>query len=115
MKQTFARKYLIPIDILNFTFECHPYYERDEIKEEPKDGLFIYGFFSDGCRFDINSMLLEDEKPGEMMTPVSMMLFIPAKDIVRDENDYRIPIYKTSIRAGTLSTTGHSTNFVVAA
>jgi len=48
-----------------------------------------------------------------MYDKLPMIHFTPKEDNKPDPDDYPAPLYKTSVRAGVLSTTGLSTNFVV--
>lgn len=54
-----------------------------------------------------------DQLPGEMHTLMPLIYFMPKMDYFVSESDYSCPFYKTSARAGTLSTTGQSTNYVL--
>ena len=49
-----------------------------------------------------------------MYSKMPLIWFKPMEDYKRDPDDYPCPCYKTGKRAGVLSTSGTSTNFVVA-
>ncbi|KAB5518561.1 hypothetical protein PHYPO_G00167460 [Pangasianodon hypophthalmus] len=106
--QNHARKYNLPIDELNFCFNVIPAYrdqaaitealknlgpgaELDQDQKLPsiEDGVLVHGMFMDSSRWDDVNMVMEDALP-RVMNPM-------------------LPV----VQAGTLSTTGHSTNFVV--
>jgi len=59
-RQNYARKYSIPIDLLVYDFRP---LRQTVFKEPPDDGVFIYGLFLDGARFDMNLMKLEESFP----------------------------------------------------
>ena len=111
--QNYARKYKTPIDILGFAFDFLEFTEIEKVNMHPEDGCYIYGLYVEGCKFDMKHGRLEDSRPGEMFTEAPVIYFNPTENYSPDPYDYSMPVYKTTLRAGTLSTTGHSTNFII--
>ena len=68
----------------------------------------------EGARWDSERQALAESKPKEMYCALPMVHFTPAVGHKPSPADYCCPVYKTAERKGVLSTTGMSTNFVVA-
>ena len=70
--------------------------------------------FIEGARWNAETHLLDESRPKELYSDIPMILLQPVADRVPPTSGiYNCPLYKTVNRAGTLSTTGHSTNFVM--
>ncbi|KAL6620932.1 hypothetical protein LY90DRAFT_662178 [Neocallimastix californiae] len=108
--QNFARKHKIPIDLLDLTFKVM----KDEPTDSPEDGVYINGMFLEGARWDKATHILAEQHLKQLTDVMPIIHMIPSKiDDLDDRNLYNCPVYKTSARRGTLSTTGHSTNYVM--
>lgn len=86
----------------------------DDVTAPPKTGVYIYGMYIEGARWDKNQMCITESVKGTLFEEFPVVWLDPCG--LTDPpppNSYRHPIYKVSTRAGTLSTTGHSTNFVM--
>ena len=110
--QTHARKCTIPIDHLSFSFNVLDD-TKENIKSAAADGVFIYGLFLEGARWEEDDKQLADQYPGEMYCVMPVIHFLPTQNYEPNPADYSCPAYKTSERAGVLSTTGQSTNFIL--
>eukprot|EP00930_Biecheleria_cincta_P042962 TRINITY_DN29559_c0_g2_i1.p1 TRINITY_DN29559_c0_g2~~TRINITY_DN29559_c0_g2_i1.p1 ORF type:complete len:4097 (+),score=999.81 TRINITY_DN29559_c0_g2_i1:1152-12293(+) len=112
--QGFARKQHMPVDVLGWEYTVERTDNPEELEQPPEDGIFLFGLFMDGCAWDYNDGVLADQEFGTMFVKAPVFNFLPWENKKVNAEKYRMPIYKTSVRAGTLSTTGHSTNFVLA-
>ncbi len=83
----------------------------------------------EGARWDAKGHVIAESYPRELFVPMPYMHLnpklrtqVPVVEGVPEQytgstngtaHVYMCPVYKTSFRQGTLSTTGHSTNFVM--
>jgi len=111
--QMHARRYQIAIDTLSFSFVIRTEESGEELTEGPTDGVYIDGFFLDGARYDREKQLMADSHHKAMYDTMPVIHFVPTENYTRNNADYEAPLYKTSVRAGVLSTTGASSNFIV--
>jgi len=110
-KQNYARKMKIPIDQLDFDFIVK---HRQHPEKPPPDGIYTYGLYIEGARWNAKDHVIDEEVPKVLSDVMPVIQFVPMlKSDIVDRNEYWAPIYKTSARRGTLSTTGHSTNYVL--
>lgn len=102
----------------------------------PADGVYVNGIFIDGARWDKNRGVLAEQIPKVLIegmpaihltvsgfwfstfctfaTTVMLNILQPIKILeLPNDSRYKCPLYKTTERRGILSTTGHSTNFVL--
>ena len=114
--QNYARKHKMPIDTVSFSFILLDPMRGgvDEIlRPAAADGCYIYGLFLEGARWSVDDRVLIDPKPKELFSPMPAMHMLPQQNRpIPTSGIYRCPVYKILTRTGTLSTTGHSTNFV---
>jgi len=104
--QNHARKYAIAIDTLNFAFRVLDADGGDDVTADdvPEDGVLVYGCFFDGARWDKAKREVTDSRPGEVNSAMPVIHFVPTKDYKPNPAEYSAPMYKTSVRAGVLST-----------
>ena len=103
--------------------------QRQADKQKPEDGAYMRGLFLEGATWDSINHVLAESLPRELFVQmpyihlapkrkadVPIVLGIPEQYTGSTNGTacvYMCPVYKTSFRQGILSTTGHSTNFVM--
>jgi len=108
-----ARANLLEIDKLGFKTNIMPIF-ADSIKEHPETGCYIHGLFFQGAKWDMKKKQVDEMAHKVAISDFPAVWLEPLQlDEIKNDRSYECPLYKTSERKGELTTTGHSTNFVM--
>jgi dynein heavy chain len=124
IRQNYARAQNVAIDLLGYDFQVYRTGDEETV-ERPSSGALVTGLFLEGCKWDdtaegcegsanLKCGALVDSDPTVlyMQMPMIHIKVLETKKVPK-RGSYTCPVYKTSERRGQLSTTGHSTNFVM--
>lgn len=112
--QNYARKEKVSIDRISFDFKFIDDKELEDITEPAENGIYVNGLFLEGSKWNFDSHKIDDPVAKELFSSLPILHLIPIIDRKEpEEGIYKCPVYKVTSRFGTLSTTGHSTNFVM--
>lgn len=127
IKQNYARENKVGISNLKFDFKYIPESEENSIKEDivKRKYYLTFGLFLEGAEWDYNTKMLGELSENKVFTKmpsiaisVSQNDTIDIGEVVINKNSngemtvYNCPVYICSSRQGSLTTTGHSTNYV---
>jgi len=76
-------------------------YEREEVKKGPEEGVYVYGLFLEGCRWDKEKMRLADSEPKVIYAPLPVIhLNGVLASQKKTSGQYDCPLYRNPKRTG---------------
>merc|ERR1719387_1517182 len=70
----------VPIDILEFRHALKSAFgDPAEVPEGPREGVYTFGPYLEGGRWDLHSQQIEDCRPGELYSRMPVVHFIPVR------------------------------------
>eukprot|EP01116_Phalansterium_solitarium_P008654 TRINITY_DN225_c0_g1_i6.p1 TRINITY_DN225_c0_g1~~TRINITY_DN225_c0_g1_i6.p1 ORF type:complete len:4288 (+),score=2116.54 TRINITY_DN225_c0_g1_i6:207-13070(+) len=126
--QNYSRSHKVSIDSVTYEFKFLNLRE-EQIEKPPVDGCYIKGLYLEGAAWDADNGILQEARPRELFSPMPIIWLSPLVPSVGRQSktaahkqpaasavshsSYACPVYRTTNRFGVLSTTGHSTNYVL--
>jgi dynein heavy chain len=125
--QNYARRCKLPIDTIDFEFEVLNSISGSDaragsVTAPPQDGAYVYGLYLEGAAWDVDKGTLMEQAPQQLLCEMPAIWFKPqssaaggagAAAAATPDHRYSCPVYRTALRRGTLSTTGHSTMWLI--